>query len=51
MNDRCEYGAGARPLMPSGPARARGDPTMASQIQLGLDTFGDVTYDANLLVL
>src|SRR5829696_8636541 len=39
-------GAGSRRRTRSGPAIARGDSTMTTELQLGLDTFGDVTRDA-----
>src|SRR3954470_8151894 len=38
--------AGSRRRTHSGLATARGNSTMATQLQLGLDTFGDVTFDA-----
>src|SRR5687768_12319113 len=41
------YAAGAARPTRSGPATSEGDSTMTTEIQLGLDTFGDVTYDAD----
>src|SRR5215216_6688621 len=47
MNYECAYTAGAAHLTRSGPALARDSSTMTTtQLQLGLDTFGDVTFDA-----
>src|SRR6478735_416356 len=43
----CQCRAGSRRQMRSEPARTRGDFTMTTHLQLGLDTFGDVTYDAD----